>query len=355
VSVRPGWNIRSPSPVEGHELKETPVMPHAHVKFRFLPASLVIVLALAMAAPALAGTQADPSEFFRRLESIGLSTDGLRKVASKIELFYKAPSGTAAASYGYILDNLYIPWEFKEKDSDRIRFDLAPNELNTLIHEFVHAANDVTCDGSAAVGSLAREHHDAVESIRADVMLDERNAAVFGLVRFPRFRADEVTGYFMGNCMMNLVFAVNDLVLYNTMMTNRYMTSVADVERFGDRLVLPPADTSDGFGQRLLKERFGKSKAETIAQFENKTVYWDDANRSWLKERMWKNLLGLNPPGDIRELLERLNASESEWMTQLRKDLVEARRKWAREEAARAARSPGREDPNQAAQELRGR
>ena len=79
---------------------------------------LLLVLVLGVWAPvAHAGKKADPERYFARLESLGLSTTYIRKLAQKVEIFYRKPTSKKEAEYGYILRNLYIPWECKEETS----------------------------------------------------------------------------------------------------------------------------------------------------------------------------------------------------------------------------------------------
>src|SRR5688572_30556265 len=99
-------------------------------------ALLASLLAVAALVPGGRAGEAEASEFWRRLESIGLDTTRIRRVRSELELFYRESTDVAEAEYAFIRNNLYIPPAFKEEGSSRIRFDLEPHHLQTLVHEF---------------------------------------------------------------------------------------------------------------------------------------------------------------------------------------------------------------------------
>ncbi|MBI5210437.1 MAG: hypothetical protein HY927_10745 [Elusimicrobia bacterium] len=113
-------------------------------------------------APVMSG-DADMAPFFKRLEDIGLDTKELRDLTAKIEVYFSDPGSDAAAQYGYILNNIYLPpEEYKAKDGSKVRYDLDSVQIDTLIHEYTHAAQDLTASEAAPDGTPARAHGDAV-------------------------------------------------------------------------------------------------------------------------------------------------------------------------------------------------
>ena len=279
---------------------------------------------------AVAGDAADPTEFYRRLESIGLSTEYLRRLVGKIELFFEESSDVAEASYGYLTDNVYIPPTLREEGSARIRFDLEANHISTLIHELTHADNDVMASETAASGTPERIHWNAMQTIWADLFNDPKHKFL-GMSRYPRMKADEVCGYFMGKSMTTLFWAVGDIVLYNTVLGGSKVTSADEARRLGSTLILPPAGTTNGWEQRVLRIRFGESSVYDEARFQSSgisganLIHWDETGRDWLKRDMYRGILGLDPPADMAELLRRLNTIDNAWVRDLRDRVSRAR------------------------------
>ncbi len=301
--------------------------------------ALVCAGLLALGSGARAGDEADPAEFYTRLESIGLKTEYLRRLVAKIELFFQASSDVAEASYGYLTDNVYIPPTMRVEGTQRIKFALETTQIATLIHELTHADNDVMASETAAAGTPERIHYDSMQSIWADLYHDP-NHRFLGLARYPRMKADEVCGYFMGKSIMQVFEAVDDLVLYNTVFAGGKPRDAAEAARWGSTLFLPPADTQSGWDQRILRIRFGYASVYDEAMFQSSGisgpayVHWQEAGRDWLKLQMYRGILGLDPPADLAELLRRLNTLDNEWIRRVRAKVAKARQDWLARQAA---------------------
>lgn len=267
-----------------------------------------------------AGKGIDMGPFLRRLEDLGFKTDTVRVVLGRITVAFGAPSGSANAEWKYIRGILQIPDSFKQPGTNSIRADLAPNEVATVIHELTHAANSVLADKTAAKGTPAFEHWDAVYTIWADL----RGSAYF--YRYGGFKADEVSGYFMGDAYSEVFGAIVEIVTYNTTAPAPAGVPIDDVLR------LPTAQDATNEWQKTLaasaRQPFGKVSVVDSASFEGNLIGWEE--RPMTKDQMYKHILGLNPPKDRIELLARLNASQSEWARALKQRTRETRLRLAR-------------------------
>ena len=282
----------------------------------------------------------DMSEFFRRLESIGLETGELRAVTSKIKVVFGGQSADAAAEYGYILNRLHIPIDFKESGSSRVRFDLETGNIDTIIHEYVHAERDVSASPDAPKGSPAREHYDAVHAIQADL----RSQSLF--YRYSWMKADEVSAYFMGEAIGTVFDAVNDIVTYNTAFKGAKPATLAEAERLGGLLIIPSAQSPklDSWEKLMLKSyaKFGQNNVYDEAQFKGSIVsgftdiHWTE--RQNIKDDIYNNVLGLKPPRTLQELVDRLNSIDNEWIRGVRTKVAEIRIKNAQKTEAKAAK-----------------
>ncbi len=301
----------------------------------------------------VAWTKADPAPFFERLASIGLYTGQIKRLNSEIEIFYRKPGGGAEAVYGYIADNIYVPWAFKEKDSRKIRFDLRSNEINTFLHEFAHAEFDVFAREKAPRGSVDYKHWEATNFIWSFIFLDKKQYR-WGGPRYPRMKASEVASYYFGHCMMNLFQGASDLYAYNQGMVRGHITSSAQAEELGDRFILPPKDSERGWQKRVANEEYWKVGASDLAVFEGKPVHWDEQEH--VKLQIYDFFLGLLPPRNAEGLVKRLNRSRHPETLRMRREIRKARMARARElDALAAAEADTEETPDQAFDELSGR
>lgn len=272
--------------------------------------------------PAVMSGAVDMGPFLRRLEDLGFQTATLRTVLSKITVAFGAPSGSANAQWRWIRKILVLPAALQQPGTSAIRYDLRPNEVATVIHELTHAANSVLASETAGRGTPAHEHWDAVNTIWADL----RSSAYF--YRYAGFKADEVSGYFMGSAVSQVFDAAAEIVMVNTL---RPAPEGADVDMLQGTLVMPtPQNARDPFEEGVAGragEAFGKVKVVEDAMFEGALIGWEE--RPMTKTQMYNNILGLNPPKDRAELLRRMNAGDNEWIRGVKRKTLETRRRLA--------------------------
>lgn len=308
------------------------------------PTSLLAALALLLPSVSQAATEADLSEFFRRVSSLGMSTRFLRKMTTgadaPVEVFYRAPNSDREAQYGYILNNVEIPFSHKEENSTRVKFDLETHHLATMFHELTHAANDEPADKDAAAGTPEFEHWQCREFVWAEIFNDPRHHNIVGLARYPRFKADEITGYYMGCAIQKVFDAANDIIFINEKLVQRTARTPQEARDLGDTLVLQRWDLeNDHMTRRVLESVFWKCEmGNDSAYFEGKAIPYDNTGKDWLKQRMFDNLLGLSPPRDTPTLLATLNSPRlrNRWIRGVRQRVRAARLAWA-EKQERAA------------------
>jgi len=288
--------------------------------------------------PVISG-DADMLPFFHRLESIGLDTREIRAVTGKVEVFFRKPSSDAEAGYSYISDNLYIPYELREANSKRIRFALETNNINTLLHEYVHAARDVSAGADAPRGTPGREQYEAESAIQADL----RSQALF--YRYSGMKANEVSAYFMGAAIAWVFTAANDVVFYNTKFNGSKPSTVAEAERLGGLLILPSPGSASSWERMILNSyaRFGQDSVYDDAKLNDNVItgfaliHWPE--REFIKENMYNNILGLKPPKTLVELVERLNTIDNDWIRGVRREVAAARLANARKAEAQAQKN----------------
>lgn len=264
----------------------------------------------------------DMTPFLRRLEDLGFKTATVRVLLSRITVAFGAPDGAANAQWRWIRKILVLPDSLKQPGTNAVKYDLQPNEVATVIHELTHAANSVIASEAAAKGTPAHEHWDAVETIRNDL----RASAYF--YRYSGFKADEVSGYFMGAALSQVFDAVGEIALYNT---TRAAPAGSDPDMLQGTLILPTAATARDDFDRMLAAKsdqvFGKVSVVDEASFEGSPIGWEE--RPMTKTQMYKNILGLEPPKDRVELLRRLNAADNEWVRDVKRRALETRRRLA--------------------------
>ncbi len=266
----------------------------------------------------------DVSEFLRRAESMGLSTHFMRRTFAKIEVFAGNPGGGAEASWGYILKNITIDKDMLEEGTNRIRFDLSMSQTATLYHELTHAANSVMADSNLPRIAPAGAHHAVIEAIRADIFVKDEKTAFLGLPRYPRVKADEVSGYFMGLSMMELYQDVHTLITMSKMAPMQVIKKPGDAARWGGKFVEP--DDSLVY-RNIVNRTYGQTSLKQQTYFEGKQFQWDP-ERSALKAEMWDKFLALDTPKTGAELIERLNSLENPWIESVRESIREAREEY---------------------------
>jgi hypothetical protein len=265
---------------------------------------------------------ADMAEFMRRLESIGLNTSGIRQVTSKIDVVFSQQWFGAAAEYGYLLNNLYIEHNYKDPASGGVRFDLTPNLIDTLMHEYVHASRDVYASKNAPAGSPARAQYDSVAAISADLRANDF------YYRYAGMKADEVSAYFFGGAIAEVFSTADDIVFYNTKLAGAKASTMEEALKLGGKLLLPTDPNNGPFG--LGKNKiFGRISVYETAQFKDNKftpssfIHWQE--RQFIKDDIYRNFMGLNPPRDTAELLQRLNTIDNAWIREVRAKVAKAR------------------------------
>lgn len=289
----------------------------------------LVLLLSAIGSALMAAPKADPEPFFQRLESIGLQTATVRKLAAKVTIIYREPNDTKEAEYGYIRKRLYIPTELKEERSNRMKFDMSTTNINTLIHELQHAYDFLMVDKDAPAGSDEKLAYEARNSIWADLMLNPQEGFL-GIARYPRTKSFEIAGYYMGDVIGDIFQTVDTLVVFNEKMAKAYIKKKGDAERYGDRFILPPEELTSGFFQNLRATKLSAANMSAAAYFDGKVVKWPE-NRYWVKQQLYDHSLGLHPPRGLVELIEQLNTLDNEWVQGVRARIKTARLKAEKE------------------------
>ncbi len=264
----------------------------------------------------------DMGPFLQRLEDLGFRTGVIRVLLGNISVSFGAPSSSSNAEWKFFRKVLVLPDALKQPGTSAIRYDLACNEISTVIHEMTHAAKSVLASETAPPGSPNFEHYDAVHAVWGDL----RSSAFF--YRYGWFKADEVSGYFMGAAISEVLDAVDDIVLYNT---TRPAPAGADLNTLGSTLIWPsPEEAKDPYSKALVEKLhnpFGTIDVTDTAMFQGDLIGW--VERPMTKTQMYKHILGLSPPKDRVELLKRLNASDNEWIRGVKRRTLETRRRLA--------------------------
>lgn len=315
--------------------------------------ALTLALALAATPALLADPQVDLEPLFERLESIGLRTAQARRVLSEIEVhrFEDDPDDPAMARYEWGDDDLLLPSTYCVPGTHVLRADLEPDEIGTVIHELSHAEYDTVASEDAPRGNVDYIHWDCVNTIWAQLFTAEDQQTglpgIFGLASYPRMKADEVSSYFIGKSIQQVFRAVSNLVAYNVSIGSKHVASVEEANELGGTLLLPRPEDDDAISRMIRGvDRFGRVSVRTDAHFQAtgitspKPIGWDEAGNDWLKDRMYRYILGLFPPATMQELVDRLNAlpetgRRGAWIRGVRARVAAARRTRARLNATR--------------------
>lgn len=307
---------------------------------RFLTA---VLLVLGLPGSTLrAGETVDMSQFLRRAESIGLSTFFLRRLLKKIDVREGHPGGGAEASWGYLRGRITIRKDVLEEGRKRVPFDASLGHLATLFHELTHAANSVMADPKQPRVSSAGAHHAVVEDIRGDVFVEEEKTAFLGLPRYPRVRADEVTGYFMGLALSEVFQDVKTLLSSNLLAPGLVIQAPGDAARLGGVILVSDESV---MGQAILRRRYGQVSLAGQTYFQGTPFDWKP-ERAFLKREMWAKFLALAPPETGAELLARLNSLDNAWIRAERAKIAAARAAFEATLGSEAVRPESQELPN---------
>jgi hypothetical protein len=230
----------------------------------------------------------------------------------EVEIFFEPPRANALARYDWVLDDLYLPETLRQPGTDRVRADLTVEELGTVLHELAHAELDVL------VGVEGQVHRQLTAAIEHDLAEDPAHR-ILGTTRYVGLKADEVSGYFIGHSLVEVLRAIGDVAMYNLEFPEL-------AGRRDDRLVLPRPDCPMPSLARLARRRFGLVSVRHLARFRGDLIGWKEEGRTWVKQQLYLDALGLSAPADAAELVARLNALETPWGRNLRARVMAVRR-----------------------------
>lgn len=280
--------------------------------------------------PAMSGS-VDMSRFLERLEDLTLDTRELRALLGRIGVSFRPPTASANAQYSLTFNHLYLPDAFKAQGREAVRYDLASNELSTVIHELTHASADILASGSAAGGTPGREHHDALGMLTTQV----RGGAAWAY--YPASKADELAGYYMGCAIGDVADAANILRIYNVSLGGAKAPDEGEAARLGATLLLldqtprgaRPAPVPEAW-TAMQRRGLGHCDVGDSAQFEGRPIGVEPD--FGVKGMLYQNVLGLKPPLSLKELADRLNdpSRRSPRLDAMRDEIRAARLKSAR-------------------------
>jgi hypothetical protein len=233
-------------------------------------ALLAFSLATLLPAAGLASDAVSPEPFFQRLEDAGMSTAYLRSLSRRLEIHAHDNGGWPAWYEGN--ETIEVPDSYLVPDTYRFRSDLSATEVAALVEAYLDAANDLDLSEEAPVGSVGREHYECRRDLWANFVNDPDHQFLGFIPVKPTLKAERVMAIFVRRAIHQVLVAAE--------------TPDAPVEEFGLVSVRPPADPAMG-------------------EFPD-PLGWDETYRDAQKLRMYRNLLGLNPPRDTAELRARM-------------------------------------------------
>jgi hypothetical protein len=143
---------------------------------------------------------------------------------------------------------------------------------------------------------------DAVDDI-AKVIRSDRDQRVHPAIPLTesQSKAWEVSGYFMGDSIQDVVDQIDAIKLHNHRRIRQAKTK-AEVEAILRAPELPPS---------LAARRFGTPEVSGSAFFRVKEINFPYKQHPELLRQLYDNSLGLKPPADARELIGRIHANPS--------------------------------------------
>lgn len=288
-----------------------------------------LFLLLTLGASPARAAAVDMSNLVLRLEDMTMDTTQLRALLARVSVSFRPPTASANAQYSGMSDHLYLPDTLQEPGRAAIRYDLDSAQLSTVIHELTHASADLLT--SDAPGTPGGEHARALALLASRI----RDGAV--LARYPRYKADEVAGYYMGCAIGDVADTYKFLEIYNTGLAGAMTPDPEQARRMGGTVLLfsqrpsgsegmqPPPATWVDSERRLL----GACDVAGSAMLEGSLIGVEpDAG---VKGLLFQNALGLKPPLSVRDLVKRLNdpAYASPGIVRLRAAIAAARLKRA--------------------------
>lgn len=316
-------------------------------------------------------SRVDPEPLFAQLRTYSLDPAAIKKLTdAKIRVYAKDRTDVAEAQYEFISNSLYLPPDYLEPGAQppRLKTQLSTSEINTVIHELDHAEKDILTNdsevfgknlggamlagvrkvgllaagtgglalalsaipklamiapvvGLTAMGALvaggviwgaykwytsrdknprdAREQSalDALNGIADVLRKDPRQRVVPGITE-ARSKAWEVSGYFMGDSVSDILEQIDTIKLHQHRRIRQAKTK-AEVEAILATMELPPS---------IADRKFGDSSRGGSAWFRVKEVNFPYKEHPELFRQLYANSLGMQPPADARELVNRINA-----------------------------------------------
>lgn len=276
----------------------------------------------------------DMTDFLARLEDLTLDTKALRGLLGRIGASFRPPTKTANAQYKS--GHLYLPDTFRDTKTGGLRYDLESNEISTVIHELTHASADLLASGSAPAGSPGREHQEALSMLVTQL---RDNAAFARYVRYPGYRANELAAYYMGGAVADVADAAKFLAIYNSGLgqAGTLASDESQARKLGGNLLLfdqkpagaPAGKEAPQVWKDMQRRMLGQADVGDVAQLDGSPIGVEPAFE--VKGRLYQNVLGLRPPGSVKELADRLNDPQrrSPRLDALRQEILEARLKSA--------------------------
>ena len=114
----------------------------------------------------------------------------------------------------------------------------------------------------------------------------------------------------------------NNIVFYNTRLGGAKPATEEEALKLGGEFILPkPNGANYGFVGLGKNKVFGLKSVYDYAQFKGRSIsgfqhiHWPE--RQFIKNDMYNNILGLNPPKDTKELLKRMNTIDNKWLKEI--------------------------------------
>jgi len=121
-------------------------------------------------------------------------------------------------------------------------------------------------------------------------------------------KAWEVTGYFMGDSVTDMMWDLQTIQLHNQRRLRDAKTS-EEIDEILQNLEVP---------DRLEGKVYGSTEGNHDAYFRLQPVGFPYKDHPSTFNKIWKNSLGLDPPADPKELVQRINATGSEVFPELK-------------------------------------
>lgn len=267
--------------------------------------------------------------FFELLNSMGLTTTTISSLSEKVILILKTPDPNArgAASYHDLLERLTVPQEAANPIVDGAA---DTNLVSTVIHEFAHVSYDLIATKDAPAGSPGREHYRCVESVWSNLHAEK----LIG-VMYDDKKANEVIAEFMGLSFSQVTAAFNSIIEYNNSADGVMLNNMDRARPLDGELILPTVEDIKRHPTQERKYCFNKFKVFGLSEvaptafvsnwYGSTQINWDEKGQEWLKKACYNSILGLHPPKNYLDLLDRMNKADTPLMQRVRRELISYR------------------------------